>query len=162
MAELLETGQMLANLYEPKRKFRWILQIDGIDAFVCKTAARPQMTFEETAIDYVNQKRYIAGKMAPNTMAISMHDPIAPSAAQKVMTWVRLCYEVLTGRMGYADQYQKDFALKLLDPQGAVVEHWDIRRAWIQDTNFGDLDYSTSDNAEIQLVIRYDLAVQQY
>jgi hypothetical protein len=100
--------------------------------------------------------------MAPNTMAISMHDPIAPSAAQKVMTWVRLCYEVLTGRMGYADQYQKDFALKLLDPQGAVVEHWDIRRAWIQDTNFGDLDYSTSDNAEIQLVIRYDLAVQQY
>ena len=57
MPEILEVGQMLANTYEPKRKFRWLLQIDGVDAFVLKTAARPQITFEETVIDYINTKR---------------------------------------------------------------------------------------------------------
>lgn len=162
MAEILEVNQLLANAYEPKRKFRWILQIDGIDAFVVKTAARPQQTFEETMIDYVNTKRYVSGKGAWNPIAMTMHDPIAPSAALKVMQWVRLNYESLTGRMGYAIQYKKDFVLKLLDPQGAVVELWDIVGAWLQDVNFGDLDYATSDNAEIACTIRFDNAILQF
>lgn len=162
MAEILETNVMLANTYEPKRKFRWLLQIDGLDAFVVKTAARPQMTFEETVIDYINTKRYVAGKMAYSPINVTLHDPVAPSAALKVMTWIRLCYEVLTGRMGYAAFYKKDIALKLLDPQGAVVEHWDLRGAWVQDNNMGDLDYASSDNVEIAIVLRYDSAVQQF
>jgi hypothetical protein len=50
------------------------------------------------------------------------------------MQWVRLCYEVITGRGGYASMYKRDFSLKMLDPQGAVIEQWDIKGAWIQDT----------------------------
>ncbi|HEU5115409.1 MAG TPA: hypothetical protein VFT74_01895, partial [Isosphaeraceae bacterium] len=90
MPETLDTTSLLQTLYEPKRKFRWFLQIDGIDAFTLKTAARPQATFEETVIDFINTKRYLSGKMAWNPIQITTHDPIAPSAAQKVMDWVRL------------------------------------------------------------------------
>ena len=162
MPETLDTAHLLANTYEPKRKFRWILQIDGIDAFVMKTSSRPQLTFEETVVDYINMKRYLAGKPAWNPLNFAMHDPIAPSAAQKVMDWIRLCWENLTGRMGYATQYKKDFTLKLLDPQGTVVEVWDIQGAWVQDANFGDLDYASSDNAEIVGTLRFDQAVLQF
>jgi hypothetical protein len=162
MPETLETAQLLSNTYEPKRKFRWLLQIDGIDAFVMKTAARPQMTFEETVVDYINTKRYLSGKGAWNPIACTMHDPIAPSAAQKIMDWLRLNYESLTGRMGYATFYKKDIVLKLLDPQGTVVELWDITGAWPQDINFGELDYATSDNAEIQFSMRFDSATLQF
>lgn len=162
MAEILETNVMLANTYEPKRKFRWLLQIDGIDAFTLKTAARPQATFEETVIDYINTKRYVAGKMAYSPINITLHDPIAPSAALKVMQWIRLCYEVQTGRMGYATFYKKDITLKLLDPQGAVVDQWDIKGCWVQESNFGDLDYASSDNVEISAVLRYDSVIHQF
>lgn len=162
MAETLATQQLLANTYEPKRKFRWILQIDGIDAFVLKTAARPQATFEETVIDYINTKRYLSGKMAWNPISVTMHDPIAPSAAQKIMDWLRLNYESLTGRMGYASFYKKDISLKLLDPQGTVVELWDVTGAWPQDINFGDLDYASSDAVEISFTLRFDNAVLQF
>lgn len=162
MAETLEVSQLLSNNFEPKRKFRWILQIDGIDAFVLKTAQRPHKTFEETVIDYVNTKRYVAGKMAWDPISITMHDPIAPSASQKVMDWVRLNYESQTGRMGYASFYKKDISLKLLDPQGTVVELWDLKGAWPQDINFGDLDYASSDNVEISCALRFDAAVLQY
>jgi len=62
MAEILEVNQMLADTFEPLRKFRWILAIDGIDAFTAKTASRPQIVFDETIIDYINQKRYLARK----------------------------------------------------------------------------------------------------
>lgn len=162
MADILNTDVMLANTYEPKRKFRWLLAIDGIDAFVCKTTARPQMTFEETVIDYINTKRYVAGKMAYSPMNLTLHDPVAPSAALKVMEWIRLAYEVQTGRMGYASFYKKDITLKVLDPQGAVVEHWDLRGAWVQDSNFGDLDYASSDNIELAVVLRFDSVIHQF
>lgn len=162
MAEILETNTMLANAYEPKRKFRWTMEIDGIDAFTLKTGARPQMTFEETVIDYINTKRYVSGKMAYSPLNITLQDPIAPSAAQKVMNWVRLNYEVITGRAGYATMYKKDWSLKMLDPQGAVIEQWDIKGAWVQDFNGGELDYASSDNAEISMVVRYDAAIHLF
>lgn len=162
MSDILEVGQLLANTYEPKRKFRWILEIDGIESYIMKTAARPQSTFEETMIDYINAKRWIAGKQSWNPITVTIHDPIMPSGAQMVMDWMRLNYENLTGRMGYASVYKKDITLKMLDPQGAVVEHWDLKGAWCQDINWGDLDYATSDNAEISMTIRYDNAILQF
>lgn len=162
MPTTLGVAELLANTYEPKRKFRWILNIDGLDAFVLKTAARPQATFEETMIDYINTKRYVAGKMTWNPISVTMHDPIAPSASQKIMDWLRLNYEPLTGRMGYAEFYKKDITLKLLDPQGTVVELWDITGAWPQDINWGDLDYATSDNVEINFSLRFDNATLQF
>lgn len=158
-AEILETNMMLANTFEPKRKFRWTMEIDGIDAFTLKTGARPQLTFEETVIDFINTKRYLAGKQSYSPLSITLLDPISPSAAQKVMNWVRLAYEVITGRMGYASMYKKDFSLKMLDPQGAVIEQWDLKGAWIQDMNAGELDYASSDVAEIALTVRYDTAI---
>jgi len=162
MAEVLQTGQMLANTYEPKRKFRWILEIDGLDAYVLKTGARPQATFEETTIDWINAKRWLAGKMAWNPINITLYDPINPSASVKVMDWIRVCYEELTGRMGYASAYKKDITLKMLDPQGAVAELWDVKGAWVMDSNFGDLDFASSDPVEIALTIRFDHAIEQF
>jgi hypothetical protein len=163
MAEILTPQRLLEfKQYEPKRKFRWVLEIDGLDAFVMKTAARPQATFEETVIDYVNAKRWISGKMSWNPISVTLHDPIAPSAAQKVMEWVRRNYEMLTGRMGYAVVYKETITLKLLDPQGAVVEQWELEGAWPMDVNWGDLDYATSDNTEITMSIRFDNATLQF
>lgn len=52
--------------YEPKRSFRWILEVDGIDAYVVKTAERPKMAL---------------GSWQP--MRISLFDPIVPNCAQK-------------------------------------------------------------------------------
>lgn len=162
MAETLSTSQMLSNTYEPKRKFRWILQIDGIDGYVLKTGARPQITAEESVVDYINTKRYLSGKLAWNPIQVTMNDPIAPSAAQKIMDWVRLNYEMQTGRMGYASFYKKDITLKLLDPQGTVVELWDLTGAWPQDVNWGDLDYASSDLVEISFALRFDNATLQF
>lgn len=162
MAEILDVNTLLASNYEPKRKFRWIFEIDGIDAFTLKTGARPQLTFEETVIDWLNTKRYLAGKQSYSPLNITLNDPIAPSAAQKTMNWVRLAYEVQTGRMGYKSFYAKDFVLKMLDPQGAVIEQWDFKGGWVQDANWDELDMASSDITEVKLVIRYDAVFHQY
>lgn len=162
MAEVLEVQQLLADTYEPKRKFRWVIAINGIDAFTAKTSSRPQLTFDETVIDYINQKRYLSGKGTWAALNLSLYDPIVPSAAQKVMEWVRLDWENVTGRMGYAQFYKKTINLKLLDGVGAVVEDWELQGTWIQEANFNDLDYASSDPVEISLVLRFDQALLQF
>ena len=36
MAETLSVTDMLPNKFEPKRQFRWVLAMEGIDAFIAK------------------------------------------------------------------------------------------------------------------------------
>tara|TARA_B100000131_G_scaffold110724_1_gene107702 strand:- start:15249 stop:15737 length:489 start_codon:yes stop_codon:yes gene_type:complete len=162
MAETLPVTDMLPNKFEPKRKFRWVFAIEGIDAFLMKTAARPNVTIEETEVSFINSTRYLAGKSKFEAITVTLHDPIAPSGAQQVMEWCRTHFESVSGRAGYADFYKRDCQLKLLDPVGTVVELWDIKGAFLTNATFGDLDYGGSDPAEISLTIRFDNCVLQY
>ena len=162
MAETLAVSDMLPNKFEPKRQFRWVLAIEGIDAFIIKTATRPNISIEEVEIPFINHKRYIAGKASFETLSVTMHDPIAPSGAQQVMEWVRTHFESVSGRAGYADFYKRDIQLKMLDPIGTVVELWDIKGAFLTAADFGSLAYDANDPAEISLTIQYDNCVLQY
>ena len=113
MPETLSVTDMLPNKFEPKRKFRWVFSIEGIDAFLVKTAARPTMNTAEIEIPFMNGQRYIAGKTKFDAISVTLHDPIAPSGAQQVMEWVRTHYESVSGRAGYADFYKRDCQIKL-------------------------------------------------
>lgn len=162
MAETLDVTSMLPNKFEPKRAFRWLFAIEGIDAFLLKTAARPSFTTEEVEVPWINATRYLAGKTKFGTIDITLHDAIAPSGAQQVMEWIRLHYESVSARSGYADFYKRDCQLKMLDPVGTVVELWDVKGAFITEANFNELDYTSSEAQMINLTLRFDNAVLQF
>lgn len=161
-AETLDVTSMLPNNFEPKRKNRFILAIEGIDAFLLKTAAQPTITTEEVAVPFMNAHRYLAGKTTFGDVNVTLHDPIAPSGAQQVMEWIRLTYESVSGRSGYADFYKRSVQLKLTDPVGTVVSLWDGSGVWIKESNFGELSYETHEPTEISLVLRADNWVLQF
>jgi hypothetical protein len=161
--ETLSVDQMLPNKFEPKRSNRWVLAIEGIDSYIVKTASRPKFTGEEVEIPFINSRRYVAGNVKFEQMTITLHDPIAPSGAQQVMEWIRLHYESVSGRSGYADFYKRDIQLKLLDPVGTVVELWDVKGAFIVNAEFGELKYDgNSELSQISMTIRFDNCVLQY
>lgn len=164
MAKPLEVNAMLADAYEPKRKNRWLFQFDDdtIPTFIARTASKPSLSIEPIVIDYMNSKRYIAGKPEWNTLTLGLYDPIAPSASQKVMEWVRLSHEFISGRAGYAAFYKKDFSLQSLDPVGAAVEKWSIQGAWITEATFGDLDHASAEPQQIDVTLRFDKAILNY
>ena len=98
MADTLNVSDMLPNKFEPKRKFRWVFAIEGIDAYLMKTAARPTINTAEQEISFMNSTRYLAGKTKFDAISCTLHDPIAPSGAQQVMEWVRTHFESVSGR----------------------------------------------------------------
>jgi hypothetical protein len=162
MAETLSVTEMIPNKFEPKRKNRWIFAIEGIDAFILKSASRPSFSIGEQEINFINAKRYVAGKLTFDSLSVTLHDPIAPSGAQQVMEWIRTHYESVSGRAGYADFYKRDCQIKMLDPVGTVVELWDVKGAFLTNVSYGDLSYDAEDPADISLTIRFDNCVLQY
>lgn len=163
MAETIDVTGMIPQKFEPLRKTRWILMIEGIDAYLLKSAARPTFTTEEIEMPFINSRRYLAGVTKFNELPCVLYDPIAPSGSQQVMEWIRLHFESVSGRAGYADFYKRDIQLKMLDPVGTVVQLWDLKGAWIKEANFGELDYTSNGEAmEINLTLRFDNSVLQF
>ena len=162
MAELLDPSEIMFTPFEPKTKNRFIMYIEGIPAFTIKAASRPSIQFDEIVLEHINVKRYVKGKGAWQPLEITLYDPIVPSASQAVMEWVREHHESVTGRQGYSDFYKKDITFNLLGPVGDIVEEWTLKGTYIENANFGDLDYGTSDPAEITLTLKYDYAILQF
>lgn len=126
---------------------------------------RPQLTFAEIPIDIYNSKMYLAGKHEWAATTINLRDDATGKVAslvgqqlQKQMDFVeqasaatgqdykfQLNYEVLDGGNGTAT------------PQ--VLETWELYGCFIQSVNYNNMSYSESNAATIQLVVRYDNAV---
>ena len=162
MAELVSANDIMFTPFEPKLKNRFMMIIDGVPAYMIKTANRPQITFEEVELNHMNVKRFVKGKGTWQSLALTMYDPVVPSAAQAVMEWVRLGHESVTGRDGYSDFYKKDCTFNVLGPVGDIIEEWTLKGAWIQDASFGDLDFGSSDPVDITVTLRYDYAILQF
>jgi hypothetical protein len=148
--------------WEPKYQHKFVMNIDGIPAFLVKTSAKPSLTNGEVVLDHINVKRKLKGKSSWNSIAITIYDAIVPSAAQAVMQWVRLHHESATGRDGYASIYKKDITLNQLSPIGEIIEEWQIKGAYLSEVNFGSLDWSAEDVVMIDATLNYDWALLSY
>jgi hypothetical protein len=162
MAQVLEFNDMFYKTWEPKTKARFKMSIDGVEAYLIKAAGRPQINFEVVTLDHINVKRKLQGKGEWQDMTITLYDPIVPSGAQQVMEWVRLGHESITGRKGYSEFYKKTIKIEMLGPVGDVVETWTMYGAFPLQVNFGELDMTSNDPAQIELQIAYDYAVLEF
>ena len=163
MAELLDSNEIFFKAFEPKVQNRFYMYIDGIPAYLIKTAGRPQLNNSPVTLDHINLKRKIKGKSEWQDFEISLYDPVVPSAAQAVMEWVRLGHESVTGRNGYADFYKKDLTINVLGPVGDKVEEWQIKGAFPASVNFNGMDWGNGGEAlMVNITIAYDYAILQY
>ena len=162
MADFIDPNEMFFTPFEPKLSNRFIMNIEGIPAFLVKTTGRPNLNLNEVALDHINVKRYVKGKAEWQALTVTLYDPIVPSGAQAVMEWVRLHHESVTGRDGYSDFYKKDITFNVLGPVGDKVEEWTLKGAFITEANFNELDFASSEVADIALTLQYDYAVLQF
>jgi len=134
----------------------------GIQEWWVSTTSRPKYTSQEVEIPFLNTSTYVIGRFNWESISVTFRDPIGPSATQALMEWVRLHSESVTGRQGYAAGYKKDIELEMLDPTGVVVQKWILQGTQLNDVDFGSLDYSSSDLADITATLRFDRAISVF
>ena len=138
------------------------MQIDGINAYLIKSMARPSIESDEVILEHMNVTRYVKGKSRWQPLEITLYDPIVPSGAQAVNEWIRLHHESVTGVDGYSSEYKKDITFNLLSPNGEKIEQWIIKGAFLTGANFQDLDFASNDVVDIGLTIQYDYAILEF
>lgn len=158
-----------------KRKFRWTFEVESIGgcefrvpAHFCKLAARPNISIEETEINFLNDKTWIPGKAAWESITITYLDVGGVGLQDEGQLGVRGIYQWLAAVYDFTGQgqprrgmsskragYSGKGTLKLYDGCGNTMETWILEDCWPQAINFGDLDYSSSDTVDIELTIRY-------
>ena len=162
MADMLTPEEIMFTPFEPKLKNRFVFSIDGIPAYLIKTANRPSLNQETVELPHINVTRYVKGRSTWQPIEVTLYDPVVPSGAQSVIEWIRLHHESVTGRDGYSDFYKKDITFNLLGPVGDKVEEWTLKGTWVQAANWNDLDFSSNDPVDISLTLQYDYAILQF
>ena len=159
---ILNTNEMMFTAFEPKLQNRFLMEIEGIPAYLIKKTSRPQIEMNEIVLDHINVKRKVKGKANWTPITCDLYDPVTPSGAQAVMELVRLGHESVTGRDGYSDFYKKDVYIRTLGPVGDVVEEWILKGAFCTNATFGDMDWTSDAPANISMTISMDYAILNY
>jgi hypothetical protein len=147
-----------------KRKFRWTLEVEGkgcqfkVPPYFVKVAARPSITFDETEVHFLNEKMYIPGKATWEPLSVTFLDT-NQSGSSQLLKWLTAVFdfsEPTSKKMSSKkESYVGEVTLTMYDGCGSPMERWTLSDAWPQAINFGDLDYSSSEVADIQVTLRY-------
>jgi hypothetical protein len=160
---ILDSNNIFFTQFEPKVQNRFIMQVDGIPAFMIKGISSVGFTQDEIMLNYINTYRKIKGKLKWNDITMTLFDPITPSGAQSVMEWVRLHHESVTGRDGYSDFYKKQVAIRVLGPVGDIVSEWVIVGAFIKSAEFGEYNWDNDTAAQnLTVTLGMDYCVLNY
>jgi len=151
-----------------KRKYRWTFEVDWNNKIIpehfVKLAARPNLTIEETEINWMHGKTWIPGKGTWETITVTYYDigNAAGSGFDVLYSWLSTVYNFTdpiglhqSSKRGTGSGYGATCNLTLYDGCGVSMEEWKLKNAWPQSINFGELDYSSSDDVNIELTIRY-------
>lgn len=156
-----------------KRKFRFTFEIQGfcnnqkniVPEYFVKVASRPNLSIEETEINFLNAKTWIPGKASWETIAVTYID-VAHTDMQSLWNWLATVYNFTDPiNLGQGDKIDWDATgvLSMYDGCGILIEQWQLQHMWPQAIDFGDLDYSTSDEATIELTLRFsDVIYRSY
>ena len=150
---------------EPKRKNRFILEFPtelNIESYLVQTSSRPSIKINSVEIPYLNSVDYVAGKYTWDTIDIEFIDHIGPSSSQKIMEWVRLHAESLTGRMGYAAGYKKNLSLYALDPVNVEVEKWVLYECMITSASFDSNDMGSDEVQKVKITVQPKMCELMY
>jgi|TARA_B100000900_G_scaffold312675_2_gene271470 hypothetical protein len=162
------------TLKDPKRKFRFTVEFQGIDAaqggallWYAKTAAKPSFAIGEVEHAYLNHKFYYPGSVSWNTITIGMVDPVDPDVTATISDIIVASgYSPPTDAtaLGSISKAKAAGALGTviitqIDSDGNPLETWTLWNSFIKDVKFGDLEYGgEGDLMQTDIEIRYDWA----
>jgi hypothetical protein len=161
------------TLKDPKRKFRFTVEFNGINAaqggallWYAKTAAKPSFSVADTEHKYLNHTFYYPGAVTWNTVNITLVDPVEPDMTATVSDIIVASgYSPPTDANALGSMSKAKAAGALgtvtitqIDSDGNPLETWTLWNAYIRDVKYGDLEYGGDELTEVALELRYDWA----
>jgi hypothetical protein len=125
------------------------------------SVTRPSVTHDEVTIDAYNSRAYLAAKHTWEPITITLRDDMNNGVSRDVAAQLQ---KQLNHGLQSAPAAGKDYKFGIVIEQldgsqpGTVIETWSLNGCFIQNANYGENNYATSDVMQITLQIRYDNA----
>jgi len=160
---------------DPKRKYRWKVQFDGLVsdnssiAWFAKTINKPSFTVTESDHTFLNHKFYYPGRVEWQPVTLVLVDPVTPVnvGAQLAALAVAAGYELPQSADSTAFKTMSKtkaaasigtITIEQLNAEAVALETWTLKNPFIKSFKWGDLDYGSDDLIEMEMEIRYDWA----
>tara|TARA_B100001123_G_scaffold298977_1_gene333491 strand:- start:13500 stop:14051 length:552 start_codon:yes stop_codon:yes gene_type:complete len=158
---------------EPKRKFKFILRIGDIPAWVVKSAGRPQVTISDGAKhQFLAHEFKFPGRVTWNDIEVTLVDPINPDVAATVFRVIEESgyatpgdwngnnelWRLSISKRRAASAALSDVTIQTIDSDGKKVEEWRLYNAWIKNINYDDVSYESEDLMTVTVGLAYDWA----
>jgi hypothetical protein len=153
----------------PKLKYRFRVTLLGFGTQASTEltkqvidVTRPKVSFEEIEVPVYNSKIYLSGKYSFETLALNVRDDASGNVTKLVGQQIQKQFDFLeqaSARSGI--DYKFTTRVEVLDggngalgPQ--VLETFECFGCFLQNTDYGDLNYGTNEVATVALTIRFD------
>ena len=160
---------------EPKRGFRFLVQIGDDIVWWAKNVNTPSFDVGEVEHSFLGNKYYFPGKVSWTEVALTLVDPVSPDAVHKTNEYIinsgymvplnvdeTAQLETISKIKANTIAFKSVFNIQVLNADGLIIENWTLNNPFIKSVKFGDLSYEDDALRTVELGIRYDWASCQY
>lgn len=163
-----------STLQDPKRKFRFIVEFQGINdqngggavLWYAKTVDKPSFTINSAEHKYLNHTFYYPGSVTWNEVALTLVDPVDPDMTATLSDIVQASgYSPPTDANSLTTMSKAKSAAALgsvliqqLNAEGSPIETWTLWNSFISDLKYGELAYGDDELNELTVTLKYDWA----
>tara|TARA_R110000787_G_scaffold12455_2_gene40017 strand:+ start:712 stop:1299 length:588 start_codon:yes stop_codon:yes gene_type:complete len=161
------------TLKDPKRKFRFTVEFQGVSAAIggavlwyAKTVSKPSFQIAASEHKYLNHTFYYPGSVTWQDVSLTLVDPVDPDMAATFSDIVSKggyappsdTTELSTMSKAKAASALGSVIISQLDSDGKPLETWTLWNAFLTEVKFGDLEYGGDDLTEMSVTLKYDWA----
>ena len=158
----------------PKLAYRFRVTFTGLGGTGTDTKAltreiisvgRPNLTHDEVTIDVYNSRIFLAGKHTWEPLAIVMRDDINSDVITLLNSQVQNQVDHFEQSAAVAgSQYKFSTIIDTLDGTSnsssgtTVLDKWSLSGCFVQNMQWGESNYATSEPVQLTMTVRYDNA----
>lgn len=131
------------------------------------TGDRPKLSFEEIQLDRYNSRAWIAGKHMWEPVSFTFESDIGGRVAGVLQEQLEKQQALISPNAGRVmntamsgQQYKFSMVVTMLDGDITPLEQWAYEGVWIQNIDYGDLDFAASEAVKLPVTFRFDHARQ--
>ena len=158
---------------EPKRKFKFILVLGDVPAWVVRTAGRPNINVSEGAKhNFLGHEFKFPGRVTWDNIEVTLVDPIDFEASRRLLgiiteagyrspsSWAgdNENHRFSISKRNFVQGNLGTIQIQALNAEGVIAETWTLNNAWISKVSHDDLDYGSEDLLNVSINIVYDWA----
>jgi hypothetical protein len=131
------------------------------------TGDRPKLSFEEIELHRYNSRAWVAGKHSWDPVSFTFEADMSGMVAGVLQDQLEKQQALIARGQGpvmntaaSGQQYKFSMLVSMLDGNITPLEIWAYEGVWIQQIDYGDLDYAASEAVKLPVTFRFDHARQ--